>query len=160
MAPRIRPWRPEDLDDCLAVFYAAVHESCTRDYTPAQLDAWAPATPDREAWAASFATHRAFVAACENVDRPVGFADIDNAGHIDRLFVRPAHQRRGVASALLATLEHVAPGPLRALSVDASITARPFFERHGYHVVAKQRVTRRGVQLTNYRMEKLRETGN
>lgn len=44
--------------------------------------------------------------------------------------------------------------PGRPLDVEASITAKPFFERHGYRAVARQTVTRRGIELTNYRMVK------
>ena len=40
--------------------------------------------------------------------------------------------------------------------VDASITARPFFEGRGYRVVRRQQVLRRGVVLTNFAMEKRR----
>ena len=36
----------------------------------------------------------------------------------------------------------------------ASITARPFFERRGWHVVKEQQVERRGVLLTNFVMER------
>jgi putative acetyltransferase len=32
--------------------------------------------------------------------------------------------------------------------------ARPFFERQGWSVLAEQTVTKRGVELTNYRMRK------
>ncbi len=34
------------------------------------------------------------------------------------------------------------------------LTARPFFEGRGYRALWAQRVERRGVALTNYRMEK------
>lgn len=39
-------------------------------------------------------------------------------------------------------------------TVHASRTARPFFEQRGYRVLAEQQVERRGVTLTNFRMEK------
>ena len=72
-------------------------------------------------------------------------------GHIDRLYVRASCLGQGVGSALLHVLERDAPRPL---DVEASITAKPFFERHGYRAVARQTVTRRGIELTNYRMVK------
>ena len=40
------------------------------------------------------------------------------------------------------------------LTANVSITARPFFEQRGYRVVREQRILRRGVWLSNYRMEK------
>ena len=71
------------------------------------------------------------------------------------LFVDPACQRRGVASALLDTVENAARVQrLAVLDTDASITARPFFEKHGFQVVRSQEVALRGQRLTNFRMEK------
>ena len=36
----------------------------------------------------------------------------------------------------------------------ASVTAKPFFEKRGYRVVREQQVSRQGILLTNYVMEK------
>ena len=82
----------------------------------------------------------------------IGFGDIDQSGYLDRLFVDKDHQGRGVATALCDALE----AAVRAehYTTHASITARPFFEKRGYHVVRQQRVERQGVSLTNFVMEK------
>ena len=40
------------------------------------------------------------------------------------------------------------------VTVHASETARPFFERRGYRVLRPQQVERRGQVLTNYVMER------
>ena len=39
------------------------------------------------------------------------------------------------------------------LFVEASLTARPFFERYGFTELARQTVVCRGVEMDNYRME-------
>jgi putative acetyltransferase len=44
--------------------------------------------------------------------------------------------------------------PHGSLTVDASITAKPCFERHGFRVVEEQQVAVRGETFINYRMEK------
>ena len=44
--------------------------------------------------------------------------------------------------------------PVDRVTVHASETARPFFERRGYRVLRPQQVERRGQVLTNYVMEK------
>ena len=54
---------------------------------------------------------------------------------------------------LCSRLEALVPG--RRIQVHASLTARPFFEGRGYHVVREQQVERRGVLLTNFLMEQL-----
>ena len=137
----IRPYRQEDLPAVLELFWETVRTVNVDAYSAGQLDAWAPADPDIQAWKTSLAAHRAYVAV-DDADKLVGFGDIAQ-GHIDRLYVRASCLGQGVGSALLHVLER-----------DASITAKPFFERHGYRAVARQTVTRRGIELTNYRMVK------
>ncbi|MEO7124135.1 MAG: GNAT family N-acetyltransferase [Lacisediminihabitans sp.] len=64
-----------------------------------------------------------------------------------------ASQCRGVARQLLEHLEAQARSERTPmLSADVSITARPFFERHGFTVEAKQHPVKAGVELTNYKM--------
>ena len=141
----LRAYRGSDLPAILSLFRDTVHTVCARDYTRPQLDAWAPAEPDAAAWDASLRAHRTLVA--EEDGSILGFADLAEDGYLDRLYVHRDWQGRGVATALCAAL----PGARRT---HASITARPFFERRGWHVVREQRVERRGVALTNFVMEK------
>ncbi|EFL9548133.1 GNAT family N-acetyltransferase, partial [Escherichia coli] len=68
--------------------------------------------------------------------------------HIDMLFVDPEYTRRGVASALLKPLIKSES----ELTVDASITAKPFFERYGFQTVKQQRVECRGEWFINFYM--------
>lgn len=69
------------------------------------------------------------------------------------MFVAPKFGRRGVAGALLAHLHDVAlVAGASALYTNASITARPFFKRHGFAVVSEQHPVAFGVEMTNYKM--------
>ena len=123
------------------------------DYSEAQVNAWAPDEIDEGAWAAARAKARTFVAARSGT--PVGFIDLEPDGHIDMLFVHPAEQRRGTAAALLARVEATARETgITRLHTEASITARGFFERHGFNVLAPQTVELRGQRFLNYRMTK------
>lgn len=146
----IRRYRSEDCRRLTELFYDTVHSVNARDYAPEQLDAWATGQPDLEAWDRSLHAHESFVAEENGVI--IGFGDIDQSGYLDRLFVDKDHQGRGVATALCDALE----AAVRAehYTTHASITARPFFEKRGYHVVRQQRVERQGVSLTNFVMEK------
>ncbi|HJD21620.1 MAG TPA: GNAT family N-acetyltransferase [Candidatus Gemmiger faecigallinarum] len=146
---QLRPYRPEDCAGMAALFYDTVHTVNARDYTPAQLDAWADGRVDLEVWDASFRQHLTLVA--EEDGRLVGFADMDGSGYLDRLYVHSGYQRRGVASALCGALEAAVPGPY---TTHSSITARPFFEARGYRVVRAQQVERHGVLLTNFVMRR------
>jgi len=150
---QLRDHTPDDAPATLAVFRRAVHRTAARDYTAEQVAAWAPDDIDPAAWAARRAAARTRVAVREGA--VVGFTDVDAAGYVDMLFVDPDAARQGVARALLewAVATATADGATE-LTTHASITARPFFEAHGFVVVAEQHPVRRGVTLTNYRMRR------
>lgn len=150
---QLRRYQPGDLAAILSLFRDTVHRIAAADYSPAQLDAWAPAQPDEAAWALSLRHNLALVAV--EGGELVGFGDIDlAAGYLDRLYVHSGRQRRGIATALCGALEASCGAP--RLTTHASLTARPFFERQGWRVVNRQTVVRRGVELDNFVMEKLR----
>jgi len=150
-ALHIRPYAAADLDALVALFRASVHAVARRDYSPEQVLAWAPGEVDRTAWALRLAASTTWVAALG--DRSVGFINLEPDGHIDMLYVDPGYQGRGIASALLGRVERAASTRgLRRLFTEASISARPFFEHRGFHLIAAQTVARRGQELTNFRM--------
>ncbi|MFG0255872.1 MAG: GNAT family N-acetyltransferase [Rhodopirellula sp. JB053] len=161
--PVVRPLRGSDAEACLSLFRDTVHRINRRDYSQAQLDAWAPQSIDASAWAARFNDHIAYVSVLSQAI--VGFADMSKTGHLDRLFVSADHQRHGIARALtLRLIEHARELRCESVTTEASITAKPFFEAMGFKVVKQQIVERDGVLLTNFRMRclieasKLRET--
>lgn len=149
---RLRSYRTEDCAALAALFYHTVHTVNARDYTEAQLDAWADGQTDLTEWNRRFEAHDSVVAV--EGDTIVGFGDMDGSGYFDRLFVHADYQRRGIGTAICDRLEGAVKGRLRT---HASITARPFFERRGYRVVREQQVARRGETLINYLMEKARK---
>jgi len=95
--------------------------------------------------------HYTLVAVASN-DVIAGFGDITREGYLDRLYVHKDYQGQGIATALCNELENAIESD--KFTTHASITAKPFFERRGYQVIREQQVTRNGVQLTNYVMEK------
>ena len=147
---QIRRYDPADLDEVVKLFYNTVHTVNAADYTPKQLDAWAPKTMDTSKWAVSLDLNSAFVAVEDGI---IGFGDITADGYLDRLYVRADSIGKGVGKALCRRLESAANGDI---TTHASITARPFFEKMGYFVVKKQQVERGGILLTNFIMKKVR----
>lgn len=149
----IRAYKPEDAVALVRLFYEAVHS--VPDYTEMQKNAWAPQIPDAESWNESLLACHTLVA--EENDRILGFGNMDEKGYLDLLYVSPAQQRKGVATAICDGLEKASKAP--AFTTHASITARPFFENRGYRVIKEQQVERKGIWLTNYVMKKeMRET--
>ncbi|SHO52054.1 GNAT family N-acetyltransferase [Anaerocolumna xylanovorans] len=146
----IREYKERDCREMAELFYNTVHAVNARDYTKEQLNAWASGNINMDAWNRSFLKNYTLVA-LEN-DTLIGFGDIDNTGYLDHLFVHRDFQRQGVATLLCDRLEtHF---PVSTVTTHASITARPFFESRGYRVLYEQQVTRNGVILANYVMEK------
>lgn len=148
----LRLYRPDDAPALLALFRDTIRRVNCRDYSPAQVAAWAADDIDTGVWFGRF-TGR-FVPVAEEAGRPVGFAELEADGHIDRVYVSADHQGRGIGRQLLAAVVAEARrGGLARLFTEASITARPFFEAQGFAVLAPQVVTCRGVEFVNYRME-------
>jgi predicted N-acetyltransferase YhbS len=148
----VRPFRPEDVSAIVELFRDTVRRVNSRDYSPEQVRAWAPDQINEQSWADKLSGRLCLVA--ERQGQVVGFGDVEEDGHLDHLFTHADHQVRGVGRAILQALEDVAgrQGLVR-LHTEASITARPFFERQGYRVVQEQEVLCRGVAFVNYRME-------
>ena len=145
----IREYRTSDCAALVRLFRDTVHTVNAKDYTKKQLDAWAPESADLEKWNRSLTAHYTLVAL--EGETIIGFGDIDKTGYLDRLFVHPEHQRKGVATALCDKLEQAVQ---EEIVTHASITARPFFEKRGYRAVKRQQVERRGILFTNFVMEK------
>lgn len=150
----LRRYRDADAVATRRVFERAVRVTATGDYTDAQLKAWAPGDldgPQRTAWAHARTSAHTIVAV-EN-DRIAGFSDLVSSSVLDMLYVDPDFGRRGIGSALITEIVNLArSGRAPAIKTDASLTARPVFERHGFAVVTQQTVVVRGVPMTNLKM--------
>lgn len=150
---RIRDVDANDAHVLVEIFRSSVRVVAQRDYSPAQILAWASDDIDIAAWRARDPTKRAYLA--EDDIGPVGFAELEPDGHVNMMYVHPRSQGKGVASALLSYLESVARSlDINELRTEASITARPFFEKRGFQLIEQQVVSHRGQDFINYRMKK------
>ena len=149
----VRPYQPSDAPALSALYEASVRELGARDYSAAQIEAWASLTPPAEALDGRMADGRSRLVA--TADDIAGFIDVERDGHIDLLYVSPAAAGLGVARLLLETAEALAPlsGATR-LYAEASETARPVFERLGYAVIARRDFEVGGVAIHNWAVEK------
>jgi putative acetyltransferase len=154
MSLDIRLYQPSDLASLIALFRETVRKINGRDYSDQQVQAWAPDEIDPRQWMQRFQTKAVRVAELDGA--PVGFVALARDGQIDMLYVHVDHQGQGIASALLGSAEAWArTRGLARLFTEATITARPFFERRGFRVIAPHRVVRRALEFINYRMDKL-----
>ena len=149
----IRPYGVTDAAALTNLFRSSVREIASRDYTAAQIRAWAPDGIDAVQFGRRCEAKSTWIAEIEG--RIAGFSDLEADGHIDMLYVHPNFVRLGVARALLEHIEDTAHiNALRHLYTEASLTARLIFEVMGFRMVVPQTVTIRGESMTNDRMEK------
>jgi putative acetyltransferase len=136
------------------IFRDAVRAIGPESYSAEQVELWAERAPDMERWCDESAGRLVFVA--EDDSGVEGFTSVERDGHIDHLYVRPTRQGCGVGLALLRELEaYSAAAGVERLSTEASLGARPVFERAGFSVISIQRVEIGDLGFQNYRMEKL-----
>jgi len=144
---------PKDIESVLNLFYDNIHTVCTKDYTPEQLDAWAPKEPDIYRWKASLNKNHTLVV--EDNGHIIGFGDVGETGYLDRLYVDKDYLHKGIGSLIVEQLEKYAKAKgIVFMNTAASLTSRDFFEAKGYVVLQEQIVERHGVRLRRYLMEK------
>ena len=150
----VRAYRCEDAGATREIYERAVHMTAATHYSSEQLDAWAPRDLDGAglaAWGARRAAAQTVVAVED--DQVAGFSDLVDRTLLDMLFVDPRLGRRGIGSALIsAIIRRARAGDAPYLETNASLVARPVFERHGFVVMAQQTPVVRGVALTNFKM--------
>jgi len=132
----LRPFLPEDTPLLAEIFRESILELTGDDYSEAQQDAWIARADDLEAFAARLGKQLTLIATFDG--SPVAFASLAGNSKVDMLFVHPAAAGQGAAALLIDALEKLAAARgAEKLTVDASDTARGFFEKRGY--VAQQR---------------------
>ncbi len=134
----LRPFLPDDALMLAEIFRSSIHELTEEDYSEAQQAAWASKADDEATFAKRLGSQLTLVATLEG--SPVGFASFKGKNEIDMLYVHPAAVGQGAGAMLIDALERLAGGRgAEKLTVDASDTARGFFEKRGY--IAQQRNT-------------------
>jgi ribosomal protein S18 acetylase RimI-like enzyme len=127
--PTVRPYRPEDLDATVDLWY----------------DTWHATFPDlrhhepKEEWRRRFETEIAVeeqVYVAEVDGRIAGFLAVKDedggGGYLHEIFVAPAFQRRGIGSVLMALAKELAPAGLCLHTLQRNTQASAFYQRHGF----------------------------
>lgn len=152
---RLRRVEANDLPLLHSLFEQSVRYSCIKDYTTEQINAWIDrASPSR--WQELFTSDLLFVAAEETTSfQLAGFTSFNRQGYLHSMFVLPQNQRKGIATLLLNYAEDsMCRNHIPSLFAEVSLTARPFFEKHGFVAEEKQLIKVNGVEMINFRMRK------
>jgi len=149
----LRPLLPADVPLLAAIFAASIEQLTGEEYDAGQQAAWAALAEDEDAFGARLGGQLTLVATMDGT--PVAFASLRGNNHIDMLYVHPAVARQGVASSLVDALEKLARARgAGQLTVDASDTARPLFDRLGYTAQRRNAVAVGSEWLGNISMQK------
>jgi putative acetyltransferase len=149
----LRPYLPQDAAVLADIFRASVEELTQDDYTPAQQEAWASAADDLDEFAARLGKHLTLIATMQG--SPIGFVSLDGPSEIGLFYVHPAVAGHGAGKMLYDAVEKLsAARGVPHLSVEASDTAREFFERRGFSAERRNTVTVGNEWLSNTTMKK------
>jgi putative acetyltransferase len=149
----LRPFLPGDTMALVDLFAQSLEELTADDYTDDQRLAWASTAADAEAFAERLG---GMVTLVVEVDGQfAGFGSLKDNSTLDMLYVHPYFARQGVGTVLADALETLAASRgATALTVDASDTSQPFFERRGYVAMHRNLVPREDQWLSNTTMKK------
>ena len=149
----MRPMLPDDVALLAEIFRAAIEDLAADDYSEAQQEAWAGAADDEDKFGAKLAGELTLVATFGGA--AVGFASLADNTRIDMLYVHPAASGQGAGAMLCDALEKLAAARgSKELVVDASDSARGFFEKRGYSAQSRNTVSLGGEWLVNTTMKK------
>lgn len=150
---KIRLFEAQDAEQIARLFHTTVREVNLQHYSSNQVRAWAPDDIHFRNWVEACSNRFTYVADDEGVI--AGFGELEPDGHIDCFYCHKNYQRCGIGSQIYRAIEAKAIElSVHRLFTEASITAKPFFQRQGFSVVKEQQVTRRDETFINYAMEK------
>ncbi|HRD71300.1 MAG TPA: GNAT family N-acetyltransferase [Legionella sp.] len=151
----IRQYLSDDAQQLANIYYYTIHNINIQDYSEDQVNAWAPASSlELTEWKKKWESISPLVALMDNII--VGFTEFESNGHIDCFYVHHEYQGCGIGSSLMGEVFKRADNlNLKRVFAEVSITAKPFFESKGFKVVKQQMVSIKGVELTNFIMEKV-----
>lgn len=150
---KVRRADPAEYYQIWQLFHETIHHVNSADYSQEQLNAWSPEEYQSLPWETRMRKIDPIVAVVDGTI--VGFSDLQTDGLIDMFYVHHQWQRQGVGRLLMDEINRLAfQLTLHTLHSYVSITAMPFFERHGFSVVRAQQVEVRGLRLQNFLMQK------
>ena len=127
----IRPAAAADAEAVHKIVLLALRETNARDYPSSVIDRLVLTLPDKVA--SHLTVWRAFVASVDG--QVVGTGSL-NGQTVSAVYVHPDYQRRGIATKLMDAIENAALAQYRGtLSVQSSVTAKPFYARRGFKLV-------------------------
>ena len=147
----IREASVNDINQLRDLYFGTITTVNIKDYDTEQITAWAYTASRIESLIKKIKEQHFYVAEASNLI--TGFASLENSGHLDMMYVHKDFQHKKIATPLLKRILDKAKSlGLSSIDTDASKTAKPFFEKHGFELVQEQTVYINNIGLTNYKM--------
>lgn len=144
----------EDLHEIGQLFKRSIEGLCTKEYSPAQIQAWSSSIENTEAWLNKI-EQSFFLLAISNTNSLTGMISFIQPNYLDLLFVDPEYAGKGIARAMF---EHFEDEALKTFSgfleVHSSDTAKGFFLKNGFSILAEEVTQRKGIDLRRWYMNK------
>lgn len=143
----IRAYQQTDSYEVFQLFQNTIRVTNSPDYSSAEIEAWISCTNEislNERLLNSYT----LVAVKDN--KIIGYGSIQK-NILDHLYIHHNYVHQGVATKLCDLLEKQTQLPIL---VHASITAKSFFEKRGYHTLNKRDNFINNQLLINYEMQK------
>ena len=149
----IRKASLHDIEELRELYFGTITTINSKDYSQEQITAWASTSNRTESLGRKIREQNFYIAQKEE-GTITGFASLENHGHLDMLYVHKDYQNKGIAKTLLGViLEKAKSLQLAIIETEASITAKPFFEKHGFKTQEEQTVYIDDVGLLNHKMK-------
>jgi putative acetyltransferase len=143
----------QDVGVITQLFRDTIQNVNSKDYPADEIDDWSSWWTDHDKWQARIKEQYFIKAMIE--DNTVGFSSLATDGYLDFMFTHKDYQKQGIAGNLLRKIERKAKEQGNDLIYsDVSITAKRFFESHGYIVEKQQLKKSKNKELINFRMTK------
>jgi GNAT superfamily N-acetyltransferase len=142
---RLRPYRDDDLDQTVALWYRVWHTTFPALRHPQSFEEW-KARFEHELVA------RDSIWVAESDGAIVAFIAVEQSqGSLDQIFVEPAFQGTGLGAALLAKAKELSPSGLSLHTLAQNAHARRFYERHGFRAEESSTNPVNGMPSVTYR---------
>lgn len=147
---QIRKFKPEDQEEKKKVHKKAIRGIASEDYSEKQIKAWS----DFSDYGGIEEEVKRWVAVED--DKIIGFSDYrPNESRVTGVYVHPDYTGQGIGSKLLEkVLEDAENQGLVKLNSESSITAKEFYQKHGFELVEEVEHETNGVQMKAFEMKR------
>ena len=144
----------KDIQELKKLFCNTVMTVNRRDYTAEEVADWASCCESDGCWEQLLSTLY-FIVATDVEGQMLGFTALEGMAIFIQCLCIKITSVKGIATALLQeNRAYASEHGIKEMTSEVSITARPFFEHHGYKVEREQRVLANRMIMTNFMMRK------